>query len=91
MPAPVFSGALGRADLLNCHHNLHGVQAVKTEVVGEVRGGRELHGLLATSVSAEAIAVIVLSKGRRPGTCMLVHHSKLAVPHVIPCAPCRSS
>ena len=52
MPAPVFSGALGRADLLNCHHNLHGVQAVKTEVVGEVRGGRELRGLLATSFTA---------------------------------------
>lgn len=67
MPAPAFPGALGRANLLNCHHNLHGVQAVKTEVVGEVRGGRELHGLLATSFAAEAIAIIVLSKGRRPG------------------------
>jgi hypothetical protein len=38
----------GYANLLNCHHNLHGVQAVKTEVVGEVRGGRELRKWLAT-------------------------------------------
>jgi hypothetical protein len=91
MPAPAFPDALGRANLLNCHHNLHGVQAVKTEVVGEVRGGRELRGLLATSFAAEAIAIIVLSKGRRPVICMLVYHSKPSVPHVIQCAPCRSS
>jgi hypothetical protein len=52
MPASAFPNSLGRANLLNCHHNLHGVQAVKTEVVGEVRGGRELRGLLATSFAA---------------------------------------
>lgn len=37
----------GYANLLNCHHNLNGVQAVKTKVVGEVRGGSELHNRLA--------------------------------------------
>lgn len=52
MPAPAFPDALGHANLLDCHHNLHGVQAVKTEVVGEVRGGGELHKLLATSFAA---------------------------------------
>jgi hypothetical protein len=40
------SRCIGHANLLNCHHNLHGVQAVKAEVVGEVRGGGELRILL---------------------------------------------
>lgn len=40
----------GYANLLNRHHNLHGVQAVQTEVVGEVSAGRELRMLLATII-----------------------------------------
>jgi len=32
-------------DLLDRHHYLHGVQAVKTEIVGEVRAGIELIGV----------------------------------------------
>jgi hypothetical protein len=71
MPAPAFPVCIGRANLLNCHHNLHGVQAVKTEVVGEVRAGRELRRLLVTS-SWQAIEIIVLSKGRRPVSTLLV-------------------
>ena len=61
----------GYANLLNCHHDLYGVQAVKTEVVGEVRAGGELRERLAT-FRQRAVNGFVLSKGRRPGETMSV-------------------
>ena len=61
----------GYANLLNCHHNLNGVQAVKTEVVGEVRAGGELRKRLAT-FRQHCGKGFVLSKGQKPGETLSV-------------------
>ena len=39
-PSYAFAGA--PTDLLDCHHNLNGIQAVQTQVVGEMRRRRKL-------------------------------------------------
>lgn len=38
----VSEAVLGHPYLLNCHHNLHGIKAVKTEVLREVGRARDL-------------------------------------------------